>query len=77
MTNILPITHNGQLVAAVLPGQAIIATDVPAEDRARIEAMCLYAGEILGGHIDGPYRDQDAVAYADAVAARRAIHPTR
>ena len=31
MANILPITHNGQLVAAVLPGHAIILTDVPDE----------------------------------------------
>ncbi len=76
MTDLLAITHDGQLVAAVLRGHAIIATDIPEEDRATIEAMCVYAGEILEGHIDGRYRDQDAIAYADAVAARRATHPT-
>jgi hypothetical protein len=27
-------------------------------------AMCLYAGEIFQGTIDGPYRDADARAYA-------------
>jgi len=77
MAKILPITCNGQLVAAVMPGQAIIRTDVPDEDRARIEAMCMYAGEVLEGRTDGPYSDEDALAYADAVAARRATHPTR
>ena len=38
--------------------------------------MCMYAGEVLEGRTDGPYSDEDALAYADAVAARRATHPT-
>jgi hypothetical protein len=75
MTNVLAITYDGRLVAAVLHGQAIIATDVPDRHRATVEAMCLYAGEILAGRIDGPYRDEDAIAYAGGVAARRAIYP--
>jgi hypothetical protein len=76
MTNVVPISHNGRIAAAVLHGHAIIATDLPDQDRATVEAMCLYAAEILAGRIDGPYRDHDAIAYADAIAARRATHPT-
>jgi hypothetical protein len=76
MTNVVAITHNGRLAAAVLHSHAIIATDVKVEDRATVEAMCLYAAEILAGRIDGPYNDHDAIAYADAIAARRATYPT-
>jgi hypothetical protein len=76
MTNVVAIKHNGRLVAAVLHSHAIIATDLLDQDRATVEAMCLYASEILAGRIDGPYNDHDAIAYADAIAARRATHPT-
>ena len=71
MTNVLPITHNGQLVATVLRDRAIIATDLAAEDRRTVEAMCVYASEILQGRITKPYSDEDALAYADAIAAKR------
>jgi hypothetical protein len=61
MTNVLPITHNGQLVA----------TDLAAADCPTVEAMCVYASEILHGRITKPYSDEDALAYADAIAAKR------
>ena len=71
MTNVLPITHNGQLVATVLRDRAIIATDLAADERPTVEAMCVYASEILHGRITKPYSDEDALAYADAIAAKR------
>ena len=71
MTNVLPITHNGQLVATVLRDRAIIATDLPAAERPTVEAMCVYASEILHGRITKPYSDEDALAYADGIAAKR------
>jgi hypothetical protein len=71
MTNVLPITDNGQLVATVLRDRAIIATDLTPEHRQTVEAMCVYAGEILEVRITKPYGDEDALAYADALAAER------
>ncbi len=71
MTNVLAITHNGQLVATVLRDRAIVASDLAAEDRLTVEAMCVYAAEILEGRVTKPYNDADALAYADAIAAKR------
>jgi hypothetical protein len=71
MTNVLPITYNGQLVATVLRDRAIIATDLTPEHRQTVEAMCVYASEILEGRITKRYSDEDALAYADALAAKR------
>jgi hypothetical protein len=71
MTNVVPITFNGQLVATVLRDRAIIATDLTPERRRTVEAMCVYASEILQGRVTKRYSDEDALAYADMVAAKR------
>ena len=62
MTNVLPITYHGQLVATVLLDRAIVATDLAPEHRQTVDAMCVYAGEILEGRITKPYSDEDALA---------------
>ena len=48
-----------------------VATDLAAEDRRTVEAMCVNASEILQGRITKPYSDEDEAACADAIAAKR------
>ncbi len=71
MSRLQQITHNGELVAIVLAGQAIIDDTLPASERSKVQAMCLYALEIQAGELPGPYTDDKAHAYARA-AARQA-----
>jgi hypothetical protein len=70
MPNLQRITHNGQLAAIVIAGQAIIDDTLNDNDRQHVQAMCLYAFQITDGLRPGPYTDTDAQRYAhDATSA--------
>lgn len=75
MRRLLPIMHRDRLAAVVLRDRAIIASDLSTADRRTVEAMCLYAAEILNDENAMPYTDEAALAYADAIAARRLANP--
>ncbi len=66
MSRLQQITHNGELVAIVLADQAIIDDTLPAGERPKVQAMCLYALQIQAGELPGPYTDDKANAYARA-----------
>ena len=66
--NLQRITHNGELVAVVIAGQAIIDDTIPAAEQPLVQAKCLYALEIQAGDLPGPYTDQKADLYARAAA---------
>jgi hypothetical protein len=63
------IRQHGTLVAAVVADRAIIADGVKDEQLRHVQAMCLYALEVLGGERPGPYTDTDADRYANSVSA--------
>jgi hypothetical protein len=69
MSEFQPITYHGEVVAVVLADQAIIPKALADEDRATVEAMCLYALEVAAGRQAGPYSDECALAYAQRAAA--------
>ena len=54
MTTIQLITHNNRPAALVAGDTAIVADHVADTDRARVQAMCLYAMEIAAGDRPGP-----------------------
>lgn len=70
MRNIQIIVHRGRLSAAIVAGQAIIESTLSDDDFRHVQAMCLYAMEIIDGDRPGPYTDGDADAYARAALAR-------
>jgi hypothetical protein len=65
------VTHNGELVAVVIAGQAIIDDTIPAAEKPLIQAKCLYALEIQAGDLPGPYTDEKADLYARTAARLR------
>jgi hypothetical protein len=69
MRNIQIIAHRGQFAAAIVAGQAVIEDTLPDQDFRHVQAMCLYAMEIIDGDRPGPYSDTDADAYARSVLA--------
>ncbi len=71
MSRLQQITHNGELVAIVLADQAIIDDTLPASERSKVQAMCLYALQIQAGELAGPYTHAKAKAYALAAVTRR------
>jgi hypothetical protein len=64
MNHLQPITHNGQLVAAVIQDHAVIITTLPALELRHVQAMCHYAMLVQAGELPGPYTDRQADAYA-------------
>jgi hypothetical protein len=70
MKTIQLITHNDRPAAIVAGDTAIVADHVAGDDRARVQAMCLYAMEISAGTQPGPYSDELAEQYADEALAR-------
>lgn len=69
MRNIQIVVHRGQFAAAIVAGQAVIEDTLSHEDFRHVQAMCLYAMEIIDGDRPGPYKDADADAYARAALA--------
>jgi hypothetical protein len=66
---IQPITYRGRAVAACTASRVFFSDDLEARSwddplRCFVEEMCQYAGEVLVGLAPGPYRDEDARAYA-------------
>jgi hypothetical protein len=72
MSEFQQITYNGEVVAVVIGGEAIIPTALPAEDRQTVEAMCLYALEVTAGKHAGSYSDERALEYAERAATAAA-----
>lgn len=69
MRNIQLVVHRGQLAAVIVAGQAVIEDTLPDQDFRHVQAMCLYAMEIIDGDRPGPYTDAEADAYARAALA--------
>jgi hypothetical protein len=65
-----PITYRGRTLAACTRNRMFLADELDAHPESPLTefviAMCLYAGAVLNGVLPGPYRDQDARAYARA-----------
>ena len=72
MAEFQQITYNGEVVAVVVGGEAIIPTGLPAEGRQTVEAMCLYALEVAAGKHAGSYSDDRALEYAQPAATAAA-----
>ena len=64
MSGFQPISYNGEVVALVVGGQAIVPKALPEPDRQTVKAMCLYALEVAAGARPGPYTDEHALDYA-------------
>lgn len=62
--NLQRIIHNGQLVAVVVAGQAIIEDTLSDERFRHVQAMCLYALDLAEEGQANSYTDADADAYA-------------
>ena len=77
MKTIQLITRNDRPVALVAGDTAIVADHVADHDRARVQAMCLYAMEIAAGDRPGPYADELAEQYADRAIALRSRNARR
>ena len=71
MSDIQSIHHDGHLVALVAGGEAMIAPSVPDAELLTVQAMCLYAIDVVAGRLPGPYNDVEALRYARAAAAQR------
>lgn len=69
MRNLQPITHQGQLVAIVIAGQAIIDDTLTPPAHRHVQAMCLYALELAQQGRPHSYTDTDAEQYARAALA--------
>jgi hypothetical protein len=66
-----PITHRGRLVACATATRVFLAAELERRPSGDPELrfvllMCCYARDILTGALSGPYRDDDARAYARA-----------
>ncbi len=69
MGQLTRITHEGQLVAVVVAGQAVIDDALPDESFGHVQAMCMYALDLeYAGQLD-QYTDADAEGYARATFA--------
>jgi hypothetical protein len=67
--DIQPITYLGRTVAACTPQRVFLNDDLEARGAHDpltrfVFEMCMYAGQILNGHLPGPYNDDTARAYA-------------
>ena len=71
MRPLQPVTHRGRIVAIAIAGQAIIDDTLPPDEHRHVQAMCLYALEILDGERPGPYTDATAETYAHQALTRR------
>jgi hypothetical protein len=66
-----PITHGGRVVACATANRIFLAAELerrlPGDPQLSfVLLMCCYAQDILTGALAGPYRDDDARAYARA-----------
>jgi hypothetical protein len=71
MLTIQPIHHDGEVVAFVVGGRALISADLADGAFEVVRAKCLYALEIATGDRPGPYTDRAATAYARSAMGRR------
>src|SRR5215213_5673518 len=70
---IQPIEHDGQLVALVAGGRALIDEQSAGDALALVQAKCLYALEIEAQTLPGPYAEPAASRFArDVLAAAKA-----
>jgi hypothetical protein len=74
MPAIQRIHHDGDVVAWVAGGRAVITTGLPGDAFDLVRAKCLYALEIAAGERPGPYTDAAASAYARSAMARGRRH---
>ena len=70
MQTIQIIELDGRAAAVVIADRAVIPDALVGDDRLRVQAKAMYALEIHGGERPGPYSDDAAERYADAVARR-------
>jgi hypothetical protein len=66
-----PIHHDGEIVAFVVGGRALITSNLADEALAVVRAKCLYALEIATGERPGSCCDGAAAAYARSTVHRR------
>lgn len=71
MATIQRIHHDGDVVAFVVGGRAVITGGLAGDASDLVRAKCLYALEIAAGERPGPYTDGAATAYARSAVDRR------
>jgi hypothetical protein len=74
-----PITHRGRIVACATARRVFLGAELerrrPSDPELRfVLLMCCYARDILTGVLSGPYRDEDARAYARAALIPDELH---
>ena len=77
MVAIQQIRHDGNVVAWVCGGRAVITGGLARHALDLVQAKCLYALEIQTGGQPGPYTDRAATAYARSAMNRRRHGGTR
>jgi hypothetical protein len=70
MAAIQRIHHDGEVVAFVVGGHAVITGGLADDAFAVVRAKCLYALEVQAGEQRGPYSDPAATAYARTAVGR-------
>jgi hypothetical protein len=76
MVTIQPIHHDGDVVAFVVDGRAVITRGLANDAFDVVRAKCLYALEIATGERPGPYTDGAASTYARSATDRRRYRGT-
>jgi hypothetical protein len=71
MVAIQQIHHDGDVVAWVAGGRAVITGALAGDAFELVRAKCLYALEIQAGKQPGPYTDGAATAYAHSAKTHR------
>jgi hypothetical protein len=70
MVEIQPIRHDGDVVAFVVGGYALISDHLVDDAVDLVRAKCLYALEVEAGRRPTPYSDHAATRYALHVVSR-------
>ena len=74
MAAIQRIHHDGDVVAFVVGGRAVITGGLADDAFDVVRAKCLYALEVQAGEQRGPYSDRAATAYARLAVGRGHRH---
>jgi hypothetical protein len=76
MITIQRIHHDGEVVAFVVNGRAVITGGLADDAFDVVRAKCLYALEVQAGEQPGPYGDRAAMTYARSAMDRRRYRGT-